>query len=328
MFVLDNGVRSDFLALFLTWTDLVASFLNVSIPPVIPVTTFLLSYSYSEVLVATFASESMQTAVQELANAMYVRNLVSHSPTGMNLWTRYRLTTEEPPFWFVATQLMWFIVPCVGITAFLVVCKVVSVAVWGLNGVPFDASDVNVPAEKLRTVTTVPLNFLDHFLPESDRMRGVMAVRPAAFRFDKDAFEVDRSNLWLAGWIIFDKQFLVCVDDLPNIFLNVMANATLVKIYCCSVVTDGSTGRQFLKPRLIPLRTSDVTLWSLAWLRLNTLWVKTVKAGGNQATLSRLSASSRKSYGSYSTICLWKTFHAALSVCSDGRSDSLRQTFV
>ncbi|CAK4788422.1 unnamed protein product, partial [Aphanomyces euteiches] len=51
MFIVKDNIRSDFLILFLVWTDVVASILHVGIWPAIPVVVYMVCYSYSETLV-------------------------------------------------------------------------------------------------------------------------------------------------------------------------------------------------------------------------------------------------------------------------------------
>ncbi|RHY47300.1 hypothetical protein DYB38_000592 [Aphanomyces astaci] len=299
MFSLGDGVRSDFLVLFLTWTEVVASLLNVPMAPIVPIVVYLVCYEYSQVLVAALVSTSMEHAVRAVINDMYIRNLVNFSPTGMNLWTRYRLTGDDPPSWLFATEFIWFFAPCLGMVGLLLAYKcVLLVVTFPRAVVDADISAVaTVPADQLHTIATVPLGFLDHFVSASP-MRGLVSVRPMPFQFEATAFQVDKSNLWRAGGVLLDSQFLVCIDDLPRIFLNVVAGATLVKIYCCAVVLDPETRKLFLLPRLVPLYTGDLSLRSLFWLRLDTLWVKKVLVGENLSTSRRMPETYKPDKGS------------------------------
>ncbi|CAK4181619.1 unnamed protein product [Aphanomyces euteiches] len=58
MFIVKDNIRSDFLILFLVWTDVVASILHVGIWPAIPVVVYMVCYSYSETLVVSLTSST------------------------------------------------------------------------------------------------------------------------------------------------------------------------------------------------------------------------------------------------------------------------------
>ncbi|ETV95590.1 hypothetical protein H310_11025 [Aphanomyces invadans] len=293
MFSLVDGVRSDFLALFLTWTDILATSMRVPFPPIIPTLVYVVCYKYSEDVVATLISPTMEAAVKDAMNEMYIRNLVRYSTTGMNLWTRYRLTNDSPS-WLFATQFLWFFAPCAGMVLLVAVWKCVAIIAERVTVVDERSPD-SVPADKMHMHPAVPLRFLDHFLPDCGGVHGLVSVRPTPFRFDKDAFEVNQSHLWRTGWVLLNMQFLVCTDDVPNIFLNVMANATLVKVYGCAVFLDTASRKLILAPKLVPLFTGDLTIWNLLRLRLETVWVKKVHVGEKQTTIRRMPGKKKKS---------------------------------
>ncbi|KAF0700004.1 Aste57867_9484 [Aphanomyces stellatus] len=281
MFVLGNGIRSDFLVLFLIWTDAIASLLQVGITPVIPVLTYVLCFTHSDKLVLGLTSADMEARVQAYQNAFYIRNLISFSPTSMNLWTRFQLTPSDPPTWLVARELSWFFAPCIGITIVLVLYKLV-LLVRDFVQPPLatfatlDAVQFSAPASAMRGIDQVPMGFLDHFLPGSDDglpTRGLVTHAPPAFHFTADAFEVHKSILWNAGWVLVGGRFLVLADDLPNIILNVVTRATWTKIYCC-FVHEVSGGRGILVPNLETLPTWDLPVRALVHLQLETLWVR------------------------------------------------------
>ncbi|KAF0687501.1 Aste57867_20773 [Aphanomyces stellatus] len=277
MFVLGNGIRSDFLVLFLIWTDAIASLLHVGITPLIPTVVYTLCFTHSDMLVLGLTSADLEAQAKVYLNNFYIRNLITFSPTSMNFWTRFQLTPEDPPKWLVARELTWFFAPCIGMTILLVLYKLLLLlhdfiqpppaSTVASNNEVFDA-----PATAMASLTCVPKNFLDNFLPSEDGLptRGLLTHAPPTFPFTKDAFQVHKSILWNAGWVFLDDQYLVWADDLPNVTLNVLSGVSVTKVYCCIVARDDSN-RLVLTPEFVPL-----PLWKLSWKSLFHLHVLTV----------------------------------------------------
>ncbi|KAF0685477.1 Aste57867_22640 [Aphanomyces stellatus] len=128
MFVLGNGIRSDFLVIYLIWTDAIASVHHLGIPPAIPTLVYALCFTHSDKLVLGLTSVDMEAQVEAYLNAFYIRNLISFSPTSMNLWTRFPLLPDDPPTWLVARELSWFFALSIGITIALVLYKLLLLA--------------------------------------------------------------------------------------------------------------------------------------------------------------------------------------------------------
>ncbi|KAF0692439.1 Aste57867_16487 [Aphanomyces stellatus] len=289
MFVLGSGIRSDFLVLTLAWTDLVASALHVGISPVVPVALYVLCYSHSDAIVLGLSSSTAEANVQALLQQFYIRNLVHFSDTSMNLWTRFQLGADDPPSWFVARELSWFFAPCLGLTLLVVVIKL-GLVVGGMVRPPppafaIDANNFSAPATAMHDIACVPVDFLDHFMPAAGDgvpTRGLMTHALPPIHFSTDALQVHKSILWNAGWVLLGGKFLVCVDDLPNIILNMVMGASLTKIYCCFVVPEGEDGnatttmpaqRLILVPNLETLPSWELPWHAIFHLQLDTVWV-------------------------------------------------------
>ncbi|RHY73322.1 hypothetical protein DYB34_013382, partial [Aphanomyces astaci] len=69
---------------------------------------------------------------------------------------------------------------------------------------------LDVPCHHMAGISTVSTDFLDNFCPQESSSvwssRGLATIRPSLFRFTQEAFQVDKTNVWLAGWVILDRK--------------------------------------------------------------------------------------------------------------------------
>ncbi|CAK4288840.1 unnamed protein product [Aphanomyces euteiches] len=86
MFIVKDNIRSDFLMLFLVWTDVVASTLRVGIWPAIPVVVYMVCYAYSDTLVVSLTSSAVDQETSDYCLQGFLQNIVAYSMTGMNKW--------------------------------------------------------------------------------------------------------------------------------------------------------------------------------------------------------------------------------------------------
>ncbi|CAK4812932.1 unnamed protein product, partial [Aphanomyces euteiches] len=123
MFIVKDNIRSDFLMLFLVWTDVVASILRVGIWPAIPVVVYMVCYAYSDTLVVSLTSSAVDQETSDYCLQGFLQNIVAYSMTGMNKWDQYELSPDDPPSWLVAREFVWFFAPCLGMTCALILYK-------------------------------------------------------------------------------------------------------------------------------------------------------------------------------------------------------------
>ena len=310
MFVLGANVRSDFLTLFIVWTDLWATALGLSLPPFVPVVLYLVCFGYSNDVVQGLTSNAIEKDVLAYVTELYTRNLVDFTETGMNLWTYFALDDATPEQWFMLREFAWFFAPCIGIVAVLIVWKGAllghkhccdkrsrRIKVYQATG----AGTYTASAMELASLPGIPEHFLDHFLPSEDGLpvAGLVTKRLQPIHMGPDSFQIDHEFLWGAGWVVLHGVYVVRQDDLPRIFTNVIFRASIFKVYCCLLATrPGPPSRVILEPELTTL-----PYWNLSWRNLSHLSLRSAsillsKKAGNEdpsgTTKSRFESAKRK----------------------------------
>ncbi|OQS02806.1 hypothetical protein THRCLA_04867 [Thraustotheca clavata] len=257
MFMLVANIRSDFLTFFLVWTDIWANALSISVLP-----------DNHNLVVQKFTSASIELEVFNHMNSMYPRDLVNYSQNTMNWWTYYPLTSDDPPQWLMLREFTWFFVPVIGIAVILIISKAILI-VYGRYGhttsrriMVYEKNNANftVSVAELHELECVPQRFIDHFFPSlnSVPMFGLVTKRLEPVRFAKQPFEIDHEFLWSSGWVILCDQYMVCQDDLPDIFTNIIFQASIFKVYCCYLKM--REGKLTLAPELTTL-----PFWNIHW---------------------------------------------------------------
>ncbi|CAK4353663.1 unnamed protein product [Aphanomyces euteiches] len=261
----------DLLVLFLVWTDVVASALGVGVWPTIPVVAFVVCHAHSDALVLALTSADIEKTVANYFTDAYVQNIVLYSTTGMNQWTRHALDSGDPPPWLVAREFAWFLAPCIGITCSLLLYKLILLAVSKFRG----------KRDRLQTNDSDNVSVaVSEMSGDARRAVRLLTLPSPSFLFSKDAFQMSRTIVWCAGWLLLDDMLVVYADDLLRVFARVLLGVDFGHIYCCAVEIQES--RHVLIPKLIPLPVSELTWRSLVHISIETLWVKKVRDGDEQ----------------------------------------------
>ncbi|RHX98815.1 hypothetical protein DYB25_006138 [Aphanomyces astaci] len=299
----DDVVLSDSLVTFLVLTDVIATAMHVAVVPIVPVLLFILCYTQREMLVQALTSD-MEPDVASYMNDVYMRNLLTYSPTTMDIWTRYPLEAmDDPAMWFVMREYVWFFAACVVMAVGLALIKLVHVLVRSLSTTVTPSgrmpSTRDLEPCKIIDNKSNTLQFLAPFIPPRALGQwGVVSVPPTSAdddtmlgvaQYHNSEFQLDRSSIWTAGWVLVGRRHLVRIDDLPNLFVNsVMATSSIVKVYGCAVDEDNTkpnahalprSPRLFLNPRLVPLPPTTISLRHLRHLSVDVLWVREISVG-------------------------------------------------
>ncbi|OQS05133.1 hypothetical protein THRCLA_02686 [Thraustotheca clavata] len=171
---------------------------------------------------------------------MKCTSAINYSQTTMNLWTYFPLTSDDPPQWLMLREFSWFLVPMY----------------YSRHTRRVMVYQKDTP-DDLPELQCVPQHFLDHFLPsvKAVPMFGLVTKPLDAVKFTSDTFQVDNEFLWCSGWVILSGLYALCQDDLPNIFTNVIFQASM---YCCHL--DMRNEKMTLVPQLITFR-----YWKIHW---------------------------------------------------------------
>ncbi|RHY54035.1 hypothetical protein DYB30_008133 [Aphanomyces astaci] len=299
----DDVVLSDSFVTFLVLTDVIATAMHVAVVPIVPVLLFILCYTQREMLVQALTSD-MEPDVASYMNDVYMRNLLTYSPTTMDIWTRYPLEAmDDPAMWFVMREYVWFFAACVVMAVGLALVKLVHVLVRSLSTTVTPSgrmpSTRDLEPCKIIDNKSNTLQFLAPFIPPRALGQwGVVSVPPSSAdddtmlgvpQYHNSEFQLDRSSIWTAGWVLVGRRHLVRIDDLPNLFVNsVMATSSIVKVYGCAVDEDNTKPnvhalprppRLFLNPRLVPLPPTTISLRHLRHLSVDVLWVREISVG-------------------------------------------------
>ncbi|ETV76708.1 hypothetical protein H257_09183 [Aphanomyces astaci] len=236
----DPTLRANLVTWFMALSSWLARRFGISLSPMVVLTIFCTCEYFQSAFLLSFP------AVDAHFRTMYKQNqLASSSIHGWSLPTRSYGALRNMPWWIVLHDMSWLVVACMVLVVYLIAIKAMATAADArqLSSRRSKRRSAVKPLSFEQTVANVHLmhsnvtpSFRAIFLAPHQGL--VEPVDDIVGTTDAKILLLNGSSLWCAGWVRLNDDYLVRVEAIPALVVNLVCHTTFF-LACGAKVDDG-----------------------------------------------------------------------------------------